>query len=278
MTEPAPSWGEESWPDEPDVSHLVTEDDTPVENWFQEKEMHLLTEALDVSWSEGRPFVSGADVGVFYAVREAIVPDVLLSVGVDYPEDYHEKNRGSYFTWVFGKPPDLVIEIVSNRTGGEDTSKLKTYAEIRVPYYVIHDPFHRLSQRSVRIFQLSGTSYVEKVDRTFPELGLGLTLWEGEFDGLHGQWLRWTDRAGCLLETGTEARAREQARADREQARADQAQARVDQAQARADQEQARADQEQARANHEQARADQEAERRMRLEAKLRALGMDPDS
>ncbi|MEW6282495.1 MAG: Uma2 family endonuclease, partial [Candidatus Eremiobacterota bacterium] len=72
----------------------------------------------------------------------------------------------------------------------------------------------------------------------------------GEFDGLHGQWLRWTDRAGRLLETGTEARAREQARADQAQARADQ----------------------------EQARADQEAERRMRLEAKLRELGIDPDS
>lgn len=253
MTEPALAWDVP----EPDVSHLVTEDDTPVDNWFQDKEMDLLTEALNVSWSQGRPFVTGADIGVFYAVKEAIVPDVLLSLGVDYPEDYHEKNRRSYFTWVFGKPPDVVIEIVSNPAGGEDTTKLQTYAQIRVPYYAIHDPFRILSQRPLRIFQLTGASYVEKVDRLFPEFGLGLTLWSGEYAGLAGEWLRWTDANGTLLETGKELADRELARAEREQARAER---------------------EQARADREQARANEEAERRALLEKKLRELGVDPDA
>ncbi|MEW6278176.1 MAG: Uma2 family endonuclease [Candidatus Eremiobacterota bacterium] len=254
MTEPALSRDE--WPEEPDVSHLVTEDDTPVENWFQGKEMYLLTDVLDASWPEGRPFVSGADVGVFCAVREAIVPDMLLSKGVDYPANYHEKGRRSYFTWVFGKPPDVVVEIVSNRTGGEDTEKLKSYAEMRVPYYVIHDPFRLLSSRPLRIFQLSGASYIEKVDRFLPDIGLGFTLWEGEFDGLRGEWLRWVDPQGRLLETGKER----SLRAERE-----------------AEGERQRAEEERQRAELERERAEREAQRRERMEQKLRQLGIDPD-
>ena len=209
-------------PDEPDVSGLVTEDDRGVESIFQAKQMAILTEALGVSWPEGRPLVSMSDVGLFYAVKEAIGPDVLLSVGVDYPPNGHEKKYRSYFIWQFGKPPDLVIEIVSNREGDELTRKFQTYQEIRVPYYVVFDPEHFLGQRSLRIYQLSGASYVEKVDRYFPELGLGLTLWRGTYDGWsEDEWLRWTNPAGELLATGEEAVAAQRNRADSERDRAD---------------------------------------------------------
>jgi hypothetical protein len=50
----------------PNVDHLVTEDDTPVDNIFSEKQQRLLTEPLYNSWSgpgEGRPFVAMANVG-----------------------------------------------------------------------------------------------------------------------------------------------------------------------------------------------------------------------
>jgi len=241
---------------EPDVSHLVTEDDTPVENWFQDKQMKLLTETLDVSWPEGRPFVTGADVGVFYAVKEAIVPDVLLSLGVDYPADYLEKNRGSYFTWVFGKSPDLVIEIVCNKVGGEDTTKLQTYAQIHVPYYIIYDPGRLLSQRTVRIYQLSGASYVEKLDRFFPEFKLGLTVWAGHYDGLPGEWLRWCDAEGQILATGVE---------------------RSVLAERRANEQERRAEEQQRRAEEQQRRAEEQERRRLLLEAELRRLGVDPE-
>ena len=39
----------------------------------------------------------------------------------------------SYFVQEHGKPPDVVVEIVSNRRGCEDSNKLEGYARIRVP-------------------------------------------------------------------------------------------------------------------------------------------------
>lgn len=232
----APQW--------PDVSHLTTENDEPVDNMFQDKQADILVEALRVSWEKGRPFLSAADVGVFPVPKDpAIVPDFLLAVGVDRPEDRVDEQR-SYFVWAFGKPPDVVIEIVSNTKRGEDTTKLAQYAAIRVPYYVIYDPDEHLSSRRLRIFQMSGASYVEKVDRAFPELGLGLTVWEGSFDNWKATWLRWVDAEGQILATGEEVRKL--------------------------------ADQEAERANREAERANQEAERADKLAARLRELGLDP--
>ncbi len=252
MAEPAPATDLSDL--EPDVSHLTTEDDEPVDNFCQDKQMDILTEALRVSWPEGRPFLSASDVGIFYAVKEAVVPDVLLSVGVEVPEDFMEKNRRSYFMWLFGKPPEVVIEVVSNRQGGEETEKYAIYAQIKVPYYVIYDPQRLLSQRPLRIFQLSGASYVEKVDRQFPELGLGLTVWSGLYDGIRADWLRWTDGQGLMLETGPE---------------------RAERAERETDQERQRADQERQRAELAERGAVEERQRREALERRLRDLGVD---
>ena len=218
MAEPLPTSVHET-PIAPDVSQLTTEDDQPVENVFQDKQCDILTEALRVSWPQGRPFLSASDVAIFSEAKDeaAIVPDVLLSIGVEPPQPSHTKELRSYFIWNFGKPPEVVIEIVSNKAGGEDTTKLERYSRIKVPYYVIYDPDQHLGSRPLRIFQMTGATYVEKVDRFFPELGLGLTVWLGEFDGFREQWLRWVDAQGNLLATGEE----EAQRAEREHERAE---------------------------------------------------------
>ena len=52
-------------PLEPDVSHLVTEDDEPVDSIYSEKQMRLLTSTLLESWRPGKPFVALANVGLF---------------------------------------------------------------------------------------------------------------------------------------------------------------------------------------------------------------------
>ena len=39
----------------PNIDHIVTEDDTPVDNVFSEKQQRLLTEALYASWSGPGP-------------------------------------------------------------------------------------------------------------------------------------------------------------------------------------------------------------------------------
>ncbi len=72
----------------PDISGIVTEDDTPVDNLFSEKQQRLLTDSLNSSWKPGRSFLSAADVGIFYDPDEPpIVPDVFMSLDVTAPED-----------------------------------------------------------------------------------------------------------------------------------------------------------------------------------------------
>ena len=81
----------------PDVSHLVTEDDTPVDNLIQEKLQRFLVECLYSSLKRGIPFLAAADVGIFYGLNQenSIAPDVLLSLGVSVPEDWSEQRKRS---------------------------------------------------------------------------------------------------------------------------------------------------------------------------------------
>ena len=82
----------------PDVSHIITEDDEPVDNMFSEKQMRLLTEPLYTSWKPDRKFLAAANVGVFSSVhRPAIVPDMFLSMDVEPHENWWKKEHRSYF-------------------------------------------------------------------------------------------------------------------------------------------------------------------------------------
>jgi hypothetical protein len=72
----------------PDISHLVTEDDTPVDSLLSEKQQRLLVTCLYSSWAPGLPFLAAANVGLFYGLKlPAIVPDALLSLGVEVSQD-----------------------------------------------------------------------------------------------------------------------------------------------------------------------------------------------
>ncbi len=211
----------------PNYDDITTEDDTPVDNIYSEKQQRLLTEALYASWGgpngDGR-FLALANVGLFYSVREPpLVPDVLLSVGVQAPPELWEKRHRSYFVWEYGKPPDVAIEIVSNRKGGEDDEKLKIYAGIGVSYYVILDPDEHLRNGVLRAFELRPTGYVRMTDLRLAKISLGLTLWRGRYEGAEDLWLRWCDLDGNLILTGAERAEAERQRAEAERQRAEQA-------------------------------------------------------
>lgn len=231
----------------PDISHLVTEDDTPVDNVFSEKQMRLLAESLYSGWSgpgEGGPFLVATDVALYYALHTpALVPDLLLSLGVVPPQDPKPKESRSYFVWEYGKAPDLVVEIVSNRKGGELGNKLLDYARAGVSYYAVFDPFLELGDEKLRVFARRGGSFREIDERWLEEIELGLTLWEGNFENWSNVlWLRWVDRDGKLIPTGAEAKAQANQRAEE--------------------------------ANQ---RAEEERRQREELLAKLRAAGIDPE-
>ena len=233
----------EEWPQ---VDHLVTEDDVPVDNIYSEKQQRLLTESLYASWDgpgAGRPFITLANVGLFYSInRPALVPDVLVSVDVAFPADIWEKRHRSYMIWQYDKPPEVVIEIVSNKVGGEDDAKLRSYARMGIAYYVIYDPTTQLSDHVLRLYELRPTTYVLLEAFWLPGVELGLTLWQGKFEDREDTWLRWCDREGQLLLTGVERAEQERQRADQERQRAEQAQQEVE-----------------------------------RLAARLRELGLEPD-
>ncbi|MCS6774860.1 MAG: Uma2 family endonuclease, partial [Thermoflexales bacterium] len=123
---------------------LVTEDDQPVDNLFAERQQRLLADALETSWSHprfGKRFLVAVNVGVFYDLYQpAIVPDLFLSVGVQPRRSAVKQEEKSYFIWVYGKPPDLVVEVVSNRKGEELGRKAELYGWMGVRYYVVYDP------------------------------------------------------------------------------------------------------------------------------------------
>lgn len=255
-----------------DVSHLITEDDTPVDNMFSEKQQRLLTEPLYSSWRPVQPglkrkrrkFLAAANVGLFPSVKEqAIVPDAFLSLDVSVPEDWYTKEGRSYFFWEYGKAPELVIEVVSNRKGGETMRKLEKYARCGITYYAIYDPTHQLGKQTLRLYELRDGAYIQRTQRWFPGIGLGLTLWQGVYEDKTDTWLRWCDEQGNVILTGAE-------RAELEAHRAQ------DAAQ-RAALEAQRADEATQRADEAAQRVAKTDARNRALAAKLRELGIDPD-
>lgn len=254
--------------DRPRVDHLVTEDDTPVDNIYSEKQQRLLPASLYDSWhgpGTGGAFIALANVGLFYGINiPPHVPDVLVSLDVTLPADIWEKGHRSYMLWEYGKPPDVVIEVVSNTIGGEASTKLQSYARIGIPYYVIYDPQQQLSERTLVVYEKQATGYVARSDFFLPGLELGLMLWQGRFEDREDTWLRWCTLDGAMLLTGHERAEQERLRAEQAEHNAEQAQQRVTQAQQQATQA--------------RLRAEQAEQRAARLAARLRALGIEPDA
>ncbi|MBD1843657.1 Uma2 family endonuclease [Cyanobacteria bacterium FACHB-63] len=262
-----------------DISHLTIEDDTLVDHLQSEKQQRLLVEPLYSSKTLPSPFLAAANVGLFYKLKgDPVVPDVMLSLGVQCAEDFSQKENRSYFVWEFGKLPEVCIEIVSNQEGdelalsrksqqkGKTTAKKDLYSQIRIPYYVVFDPLRQIqgenemngawlrvwSNFAGRYTELTPLEGITEVGQSvwLEEVGLGLTLWEGQFgEDLTRLWLRWCDRSGQVISTGAE----------------------------RAEAERQRAEAERQRAETERLRANKAEEKAQRLAERLRSMGIDPD-
>jgi len=220
---------------EVDIKHLVIEDDVPVDNFQSEKQQRLLVEPLYSSQVLKAPFLAAANVGLFYNLKaEPIVPDVLLSLGVQVSDDLTQKRHRSYFVRELGKVPEVCIEIVSNDEGNELTlcekaqregrtvCKKDIYSQIPINYYVVFDPLEQLQDKAnmngalLRVWRFSENRYVEitpsqgiiNLDEPIwlEEVGLGLTLWRGQFEEkVTRLWLRWCEYDGQVIPTGAEA-------------------------------------------------------------------------
>jgi len=226
----------------PNIEDLVTDDGEPVDNTFSEKQQRLLTESLYASWDYPE-FLTMANVGLFYDAKQPpLVPDVLVSIDVQSAQNLREEPNHSYFMWKYSKAPEIVIEIVSNKKGREAESKLIDYAHIGIPYYAIFDPNKFISNNVLRLYELYHDEYIQKADKYLPKLGLYLKLWQGTYETVNEQWLRWYNNDNQLILTGKEL-----------------------------------AEQEQQVAKLERQRAELEKQRADKLAAQLRALGIEPE-
>jgi Putative restriction endonuclease len=154
----------------------------------------------------------------------------------------------SYFCWLRGKVPDLMLEIVADKTGGEEGFKMQTYCRMQIPFYVIFDPMENLGHGVLRGFRLLDRSYQSTSVDHFPGIGLGLRLWRGVYEDYEETWLRWCDLNGEVIPTGKEKSSCEGVLAKEGPQLAE----------------------------RERARAEQERQRAEKLRDQLRSLGIDP--
>jgi Uma2 family endonuclease len=167
--------------------------------------------------------------------------------------------RRSYTPHLEGEPVAVVMEFLSETDTGEYSlrptypyGKLYFYEQIlSVPIYVIFDPY----EPTLEVRRLQESQYVlqeptEEGRYWIPELELFLGIWYGTRLELTINWLRWWDEAGNMLLWSAE----------------------------QAEQERQRAEQEHQRAEAAIAQAQAEQQRNESLVAKLRELGIDPDT
>ena len=196
--------------------------------------------------------------------RKHVSPDVFVALGV--PKD---KPREAYFIWEEGHGLDLVIELTSKSTQGEDLDdKMSIYQdEMPVPEYFLFDPKGEYLDPPLQGHRLREGKYVpiEMVEGRLPSEVLGLHL---ERDG---EWLRFYHPAtGLWLPTPEELLLAEQAKRKRAEAE----QKRAEAERKRAEAERKRAEAERKRAEAERKRAEAEGER---LAAELEGSGKELD-
>ena len=288
---------EENGDDIPDsvYENLVTEDDEPLDSLFQGSQMRLLTESLRTNWIRegGKPYLVAANVGIYYDLKKPpIIPDVFLSLDVKTPKDIHKKKHRCYFVNLYGKPPELAIEIVSNKKGGELTTKLDIYAKMGIKYYAVFDPDNYLGDNKLIVYELLAGVYVRLLGEPFwlDDLQLGLTTLTCKYEETEDDlWLRWLDENGQIIPTGKElvnkvnSRAekaekraeKEKKCAEKEKKRAEKEKKYAEKEKKRAEKEKKRAEKEKKCAEKEKKRADKEKERVKFLEAKLKELGLE---
>ncbi|MGF1498092.1 MAG: Uma2 family endonuclease [Elainellaceae cyanobacterium] len=247
----------------PDHTQLPESDGTFVKNFQEHPQSILLTESiwgtLEALHPDGQ-FTVGQDSGIYWRLtdppeRGAEAPDWFYVPNV--PPLVDDQVRRSYVLWREFMPPLIVLEFASG-DGSEErdqtplTGKFWVYEQIiRPAFYGIYEVrrasielYHHVENRFERV------SANERGHYPIPQMGVELGIWQGIYKNLDLPWLRWWSQDGDLLLAGEEQVAQERQRAEQERQRAEQ----------------------------ERQRAEQERQRAEQLAARLRELGVDPDT
>jgi len=274
--------------------HLPTMYDLPSEDpeepglpdRFHELQPDLLSQTCQSPIYPQENYLAAQDLNLYYDLehpRWYKRPDWFVVLGVE-SERRQEELRLSYVTWQEEVNPFLVVELLSPGTEAEDLGKTvrdanapptkwQVYEQIlQIPYYAIYDRY----KNTFQAFRLAGNRYrpleVSTGRLCLDELGLGLGVWQGHYQGVMGLWLRFYDREHNWIATPSEQAQRAQQQADRERVRASREQVRADREQVRADREQQEKELATERADRAELTLRQERERAERAELELQQL------
>lgn len=205
----------------PSSEELPDSDDTPVDNELQDLIPGLLKATLAMAWPDRMDWFFGVDMGIYYDPDEpAIVPDGFLSLGVE--RFYDEYLRPSYVLWEEEKLPTLVLEVVSQNYRGEYTTKKAKYANLGILYYIVYHPTRRRKPR-LEGYKLVNGEYqpLQGNPIWLAEVGLGIGMERGTYQGINREWLYWYNQQGERLLTPEEQAKQAQQRAQQAQQRAE---------------------------------------------------------
>lgn len=256
-----PAWGEQIPPRDtlPTMYDLPSEDpeESGLPDDFHYYQPQLLRETFcPADYPQERCYL-GTDINLYYDVNHTQWhkrPDWFAVLGVD-PLYQQQQLRLSYVIWQEQIVPYIVVELLSPGTEKEDTghrlheinqppTKWMVYEQIlKVPYYVLYSRYSNEFQVFGRVSGTYQKLLLSDQRLWLPDVGIGLGVWSGDYEGINGNWLRWYSQDGQWIPCHREAIVVATERANQALQLASAAQCRAE-----------------------------------KLAAKLRALGIDPDA
>jgi Uma2 family endonuclease len=262
-------------------------DEPPLESDLHLQQIIILLSCLELLWQEKNDYYASGNLTIYYneeqlKKRDFCGPDFFVVL------DTEKRPRKSWVVWgEQGKYPNVIVEILSDSTDNIDRTKKKILYQntFRTPNYFWFDP-NTLEWQGFRLIegQYQAISANEQGYLWSEELGLYL--------GIFDRKLRYFTVDGQLVPTPQEAelqqrQAKEQILLEKEQERQAKEQALLEKEQERQakeqillEKEQILSEKEQERQAKEQALLEKEQERQAkeRLAAKLRELGINPQT
>lgn len=251
----------------PTEDELPYDDGMPMESDRHVQQMILLKDSLHLYLAQKRDdFFIGSNMFVYFSPHQVRThdfrgPDLFVALGVA------KRERKSWVVWQEEKGPAVVIELLSGSTATQDKVKKKLiYQErLRVPEYFWFDPFSgELAGFALRDGVYEPIELDDKGRLISKQLDLALVCRESSYIGLEAPYLRWATLDGAIVPTREELAQQERQRAD--------------QATQRAESERERAESERERAETERQAKEEVQARMLRLAAKLKEMGLDPDA
>ncbi len=207
---------------------LPDTDGVPLESTWHRACINLLIESVQAHFRGRSDYCVGGNLCFYYSIQqvrngEFFGPDFFFVHGPPQP-----KHRDRWAVWEQGgRYPDVVIELLSDRTAHRDRNEKKEiYRGIfHTSEYFLYDP----SKRLLDGFRLLRNKYIPIEANSdgrmwSEELELWIGKWEGRYQGEAAIWLRFFDSEGQLVPIPF---ARELSRAEHAEKRTNAAQAEI---------------------------------------------------